>query len=169
MESIQRTIEQNKIESIKNQLIGNNLELLQALSNDVPVGNYIFRDYGICPFAASRCDDGGDLIAQFIYAPTPQGYLGVQNCIRCRHFITGPAFIGGLLAITNEILQSNDQSEICSKLQIQINQINQEIDNLEKEEYIANLKQLKFNGAENRAKLETELRNFESEYETAAN
>ncbi|MEK5782146.1 integrase, partial [Acinetobacter baumannii] len=35
-ESIQRTIEQNKIESIKNQLIGNNLEVLQALSNDVP-------------------------------------------------------------------------------------------------------------------------------------
>lgn len=169
-ESIQRTIEQNKIESIKNQLIGNNLELLQALSNDVPVGNYIFRDYGICPFAASRCDDGGDLIkSSSFYTPTPQGYLGVQNCIRCRHFITGPAFIGGLLAITNEILlQSNDQSEICSKLQIKINQINQEIDNLEKEEYIANLKQLKFNGAENRAKLETELRNFESEYETAA-
>lgn len=93
----------------------------------------------------------------------------MQNCIRCRHFITGPAFIGGLLAITNEILlQSNDQSEICSKLQIQINQINQKIDNLEKEEYIANLKQQKFNGAANRAKLETELRNFESEYETAA-
>ena len=110
-------------------MIGNNLELLQALSNDVPVGNYIFRDYGICPFAASRCDDGGDLIkSSSFYTPTPQGYLGVQNCIRCRHFITGPAFIGGLLAITNEILlQSNDQSEICSKLQIQINQINQKL------------------------------------------
>ncbi|WP_039890034.1 gamma-mobile-trio integrase GmtZ [Acinetobacter johnsonii] len=170
VESIQRTIEQNKIESVKNQLVGNNLELLQALSNEVPAGNFIFRDYGICPFAASRCEDGGELIkSSSFYTPTPQGYLGTQNCIRCRHFITGPAFIGGLLAITNEILlQSNDQSEICSKLQLKINQINQDIENIEKEEYIANLKKEKFEGTANRSRLETELRNFESEYETAA-
>ena len=170
VESIQRIIEQNKIENVKNQLIGNNSELLQALSNEVPAGNYVFRDYGICPFAASRCEDGGEIIkSSSFFSPTPQGYLGIQNCIRCRHFITGPAFIGGLLAITNEILlQSNDQSETCSKLQNIINQLNHDIDNLEKEEYIANLKQQKFEGTLKRAKLETELRNFESEYETAA-
>ena len=47
----------------------------------------------------------------------------------------------GLLAITNEILlQSNEQSDICSKLQLNINQINQDLDSLEKEEYIANIK-----------------------------
>lgn len=170
VESIQRIIEQNKIENVKNQLIGNNAELLQALSNEVPAGNYVFRDYGICPFAASRCEDGGEIIkSSSFFSPTPQGYLGIQNCIRCRHFITGPAFIGGLLAITNEILlQSNDQSETCSKLQNIINQLNHDIDNLEKEEYVANLKQQKFEGTLKRAKLETELRNFESEYETAA-
>lgn len=170
VESIQKIIEQNKIENIKNQLIGNNTELLQALSNEVPAGNYVFRDYGICPFAASRCEDGGEIIkSSSFFSPTPQGYLGIQNCIRCRHFITGPAFIGGLLAITNEILlQSNDQSEICSKLQNIIIQLNDDLDNLEKEEYIANLKQQKFEGSLQRAKLETELRNYESEYETAA-
>nr|WP_279052082.1 VPA1269 family protein [Acinetobacter tandoii] len=170
VESIQKTIEQNKIENVKNQLIGSNTELLQALSNEVPAGNYIFRDYGICPFAASRCEDGGESIkSSSFFSPTPQGYLGIQNCIRCRHFITGPAFIGGLLAITNEILlQSNDQSEICTKLQSIINQLNDDLDNLEKEEYIANLKQQKFEGSLKRAKLETELRNYESEYETAA-
>lgn len=170
VESIQRTIEQNKIDNVKNQLIGNNSELLQALSNEVPAGNYVFRDYGICPFAASRCEDGGEAIkSSSFYTPTPQGYLGIQNCIRCRHFITGPAFIGGLLAITNEILlQSNDQSDICSKLQSKIYQLNLDIDNLEKEEYIANLKQQKFEGALRRSQLETDLRNFESEYETAA-
>lgn len=170
VESIQRTIEQNKIENVKNQLVGNNSDLLQALSNEVPAGNYVFRDYGICPYAASRCEDGGELIkSSSFFSPTPQGYLGIQNCIRCRHFITGPAFIGGLLAITNEIsLQSNDQSAICSKLQNIINQLIYEIDNLDKEQYVANLKQQKFEGALKRAKLETELRNFESEYETAA-
>ncbi|MDH1705894.1 gamma-mobile-trio integrase GmtZ [Acinetobacter johnsonii] len=169
-ESIQKIIEQNKIENVKNQLIGNNIELLQALSNEVPAGNYVFRDYGICPFAASRCEDGGETIkSSSFFSPTPQGYLGIQNCIRCRHFITGPAFIGGLLAITNEILlQSNDQSETCSKLQNIINQLNDDLDNLDKEEYLTNLKQQKFEGSLKRAKLETELRNYESEYETAA-
>ncbi|WP_180023281.1 VPA1269 family protein [Acinetobacter sp. YH1901134] len=169
-ESIQRIIEQNKIESVKNQLIGNNSELLQSLSNEVPAGNYIFRDYGICPFAATRCDDGGEIIkSSSFYTPTPQGYLGIQNCFRCRHFITGPAFIGGLLAVTNEILlQCNDQAKICSKLQFEIDQINQEIYSLEKEEYIANVKKKNFDGSSKRSKLETVLRNFESEYETAA-
>jgi hypothetical protein len=62
--------------------------------------------------------------------------------LRCRHFITGPAFIGGLLAITNEILlQSNDQSEICSKLQLKSIRLIKILINIEKEEYIANLKQ----------------------------
>ncbi len=170
VESIQKTIEQNKIENIKNHLIGNNAELLQALSNEVPAGNYVFRDYGICPFAASRCDDGGEIIkSSSFYTPTPQGYLGIQNCIRCRHFITGPAFIGGLLAITNEILlQSNDQSDICSKLQLKVNQLTQDIENLEREEYIANFKQQKFEGTLKRFQIETELRNYEAEYETAA-
>lgn len=46
--------------------------------------------------------------------------------------------------------------------------INEGIDQLEKEEYSANLKQQKFEGAAERSKLETDLRNFESEYETAA-
>jgi hypothetical protein len=53
-------------------------------------------------------------------------------------------------------------------LQNTVNQLIYEIDNLEKEEYVANLKQLKFEGALKRVNLETELRNFESEYETAA-
>lgn len=169
-EAIQHTIEQNKIEDIKNQLVGSNSELLQALNNDIPAGNYIFRDYGICPFAASRCQDGGELIqSSSFYTPTPQGYLGIQNCIRCRHFITGPAFLGGLLAIANEILlQANTQSDACSKLQKKITILNHEINKLEQEEYIANLKQQEFLGKTQRPKLETELRNFESEYELTA-
>ncbi|MDW5470005.1 hypothetical protein R7J45_20455, partial [Acinetobacter baumannii] len=42
------------------------------------------------------------------------------------------------------------------------------IENIEKKEYIANLKKEKFEGAASRSRLETKLRNFESEYETAA-
>lgn len=168
--AVQTAIEQNKIEDLKNQLVGSNDELLRSLTNDVPAGNYVFRDYGICPYAASRCDDGGAQIQTSSFnAPTPNGYLGAQNCLRCRHFITGPAFLGGLLAITNEILlESNSQSETCSKLQVSINRITEELNKLDEEEYIVDVMQQEFTKNKERILAETELRNVESEYETAA-
>lgn len=168
--AVQTVIEQNKIEDLKNQLVGSNDELLRSLTNDVPAGNYVFRDYGICPYAASRCEDGGMQIQTSSFnAPTPNGYLGAQNCLRCRHFITGPAFLGGLLGITNEILlESNTQSEICSKLQLSIDKITDELNKLDEEEYMADVMQQEFTKKKERLLNETELRNIESEYETAA-
>ncbi len=168
-ESTQAAIEQNNIESIRNQLVGSNKDLLQSLTNDVPAGNYVFRDYGICPFAASRCDDGGEEIgATKVHSPTPSGYLGVQNCLRCRHFITGPVFLGGLLSITNEILlEANDQSEVCSQLQEKVTEINEKVNELDRLEYLANLKQKPFDASQ-RSSFEFKLRKLESEYESAA-
>ncbi|MEO9656304.1 gamma-mobile-trio integrase GmtZ [Marinomonas sp.] len=165
----QKLIEQNKIESVKNTLVSNNQELISSLTNSVPAGNYIFRDYGICPFAASRCTDGGEPIGSTqVYAPTPSGYLGSQNCLRCRHFITGPAFIGGLLSITNEILlESNCQSEICHKKQLEIDAVEKHLHRLDEEEFMANARGNSYDYTE-RNRLENELRLQESEYESSA-
>jgi len=165
----QKIIEQNKIEEIKNRLIANNKDLLKSLTNDIPAGNYVFRDYGICPFAASKCDDGGEIIGSTqVYAPTPSGYLGTQNCLRCRHFITGPAFLGGILSVTNEILlQSNTQSSKCSSFQTEIESIHIKLNELEKEEYLANLKKEKYDTSQ-REELEIQERRLESDYESAA-
>lgn len=169
VEATQSLIEQNKLESVKNQLVAKNEDLLKSLSNEVPAGNFIFRDYGICPFAASRCDDGGEFIGGTqINAPTPSGYLGMQNCLRCRHFITGPAFLGGLLSIANEILlQANEQAEVCFELQEKIDQIAETLETLERNEYIATLKRLSFDSSQ-REQLEIRQRKLESEYESAA-
>lgn len=168
-QATQRQIEQNKLESVKNQLIAKNEDMLSSLTNEVPAGNFIFRDYGICPFAASRCDDGGELIgATQLNAPTPSGYLGIQNCLRCRHFITGPAFLGGLLSLTNEILlQSNEQAEVCCKLQDKIDLTTESIEDLERQEYVANLKKQSFDTSL-RDRLEFGQRKLESEYESTA-
>lgn len=169
-ESIQRIIEQNKIEEVKNKLIGSNEEILNSLTNEVPAGNYIFRDYGICPYAASRCDDGGPQVqSRQFNLPVQQGYLGIQNCLQCRHFITGPSFLGGLLAITNEILlQSNEQSEICHRLQRKIALLEDETHQLDRKEYISRLTNKNFDCNKERSKLEVTLRNYESEYEVSA-
>lgn len=165
----QRTIEQNKIEDVKNHLVASNNDLLIALNNGIPAGNYVFKDYGICPFAASRCEDGGEIIgATQVYAPTPAGYLGSQNCLRCRHFITGPAYLGGLLSVTNEILlQSNMQSDKCNSLQVKTQTASQKLNQLEKEAYIANIKNIKFDDSK-RKELEIDERKLESDYESAA-
>lgn len=168
-EATQAAIEQNNIESVKNNLVGANQDLLQSLTNDVPAGNYVFRDYGICPFAATRCNDGGEEIgATQVHSPTPSGYLGFQNCIRCRHFITGPVYLGGLLSITNEILlEANNQSEICRQLQEKIAVINHKLEDLDRQEYMATLKQKAFDSS-HRSPLEFKVRKLESEYESAA-
>lgn len=168
-EATQAAIEQNNIESVKNNLVGANQDLLQSLTNDVPAGNYVFRDYGICPFAATRCNDGGEEIgATQVHSPTPSGYLGFQNCIRCRHFITGPVYLGGLLSITNEILlEANNQSEICRQLQEKIAVINHNLEDLDRQEYMATLKQKTFDSSQ-RSPLEFKVRKLESEYESAA-
>ncbi|WP_417509600.1 VPA1269 family protein [Methylophaga sp.] len=168
-EATQAAIEQNNIESVKNNLVGANQDLLQSLTNDVPAGNYVFRDYGICPFAATRCNDGGEEIgATQVHSPTPSGYLGFQNCIRCRHFITGPVYLGGLLSITNEILlESNNQSEICRQLQEKIAVINHKLEDIDRQEYMATLKQKTFDSSQ-RSPLEFKVRKLESEYESAA-
>lgn len=169
VEAIQKTIEQQKIEDIKNQLVGTNQELLSVLDNSVPAGNFVFRDYGICPYAATKCNEGGEIITNYLNAPVSPGYLGTQNCLRCRHFVTGPAFLGGLIAIANEILlQSNEQSDVCRKLQQKTNKIQEKIQYFERQEYIANAKGVEFLHSKERHRLEIDLRNIESQYETVA-
>ncbi|MDO9233576.1 MAG: VPA1269 family protein [Methylotenera sp.] len=165
----QKIIEQNRIEEVKNNLVAANSDLLNALSNNIPAGNFVFRDFGICPYAASRCEDGGDFIgATQVRTPVSSGYLGAQNCIRCRHFVTGPAYLGGLLSITNEILlQANIQTEKCNELQQKIKTISDRLNALDREEYLANIRGEKFNPQE-RGALESSERTLESDYENAA-
>ncbi len=165
----QNIIEQNRIEEVKNNLVAANPDLLNALTNNIPAGNFVFRDFGICPYAASRCDDGGELIgATQVRTPVPAGYLGTQNCIRCRHFVTGPAYLGGLLSITNEILlQANIQTEKCNELQKKIDVISSRLIELDREEYLANIRGEKVSHNERHA-LESNERTLESDYENAA-
>lgn len=133
----QRMIEQGRIDEIKNELIATSEDALNLISNHTPVGNYLFRDYGICPYGGTRCSDGGDIIQNSkIRSSVSIGYLGSQNCIACRHFITGPAFSGGLLSLGNEIsFASHLQYEQCSDLTLQAKRLNQKINELDDEAY----------------------------------
>lgn len=165
----QRMIEQGRIDEIKNELIATSSDALNLISNDTPVGTYLFRDYGICPYGGQRCEDGGEIIqSSQVRSATPVGYLGSQNCIACRHFITGPAFIGGLLSLGNEIsLASHLQYEQYDDLEQNLKQLNEEINESDDAAYDAELRGKNQNlGVRNN--LELQKRKTLSEIEAAA-
>lgn len=74
------------------------LDAIEALAKSSP-STWIVRDHGICPVACARCHEGGPLVvdtkAYKKHASVPGG---ASNCVRCRFFITGPAFLLGLQA-----------------------------------------------------------------------
>jgi hypothetical protein len=162
-------IEQNRIDEIRHELISNNEQALELYKGFAYPGSVLFRDYGFCPFAGSRCDDGGPFIGmKKVRQPVPSGYLGCQNCLRCRHFVTGPVFIGGLLALANEIsLQSSIQFDQVSKLEDTILDNERQIDLLDEQEYFSSKIGEHFDLGE-RNGLEMRNRKLRSEAESAS-
>lgn len=79
---------------------------LQAVLNaQQSIASFIKDDKGICPKACLGCDTGyietNDDTGKKNIQPVP-GYPE-QNCVRCRWFITGPAFLPGLVHHFNVI------------------------------------------------------------------
>ncbi|MCB8747006.1 integrase family protein [Rhodoferax sp. U2-2l] len=65
----------------------------------------VFEDKGICPVGGSMCDVGGAQIGSDShnhFGPV-LGYPHERNCVRCRFFLSGPAFLPGLQAHFNAV------------------------------------------------------------------
>ncbi|WP_230715362.1 VPA1269 family protein [Marinobacter shengliensis] len=109
LDRYQDLIIQKKIDEARPELIATDRTTLdQCLNSDWPAAAFQLMSIGICPVGGAKCDEGGEPLverkAEAFYAPVPSGYLGTRNCPRCRFFITGPAFLGGLSAIANEVI-----------------------------------------------------------------
>lgn len=67
---------------------------------------FVVEDKGICPVGGGMCDVGGSPIgdkqSDIVFGPVP-GYPNERNCVRCRFFITGPAFLPGMVAHFNAL------------------------------------------------------------------
>lgn len=76
-----------------------------AISQRSEIG-FAFDDKGLCPVGCAMCDVGGEKLNEAKdrqdYAPVP-GYPHERNCIRCRFFLTGPAWLHALNAKFNHI------------------------------------------------------------------
>jgi hypothetical protein len=73
--------------------------------------NWVDRGIGICPFGGTRCHDGGKCLRKSTrpngvdassYAPVDGG---PGNCVACRHFITGPAWLIALQILGTKTLR----------------------------------------------------------------
>lgn len=66
--------------------------------------SWVMRDHGICPVGCTRCQEGGEAIVDTkAYQKWGAVPGGASNCVCCRFFITGPAFLLGLQAYFDHI------------------------------------------------------------------
>lgn len=160
-------VEQGRVNKIRSQLITNNDEAIKRFVGEIAAGSALFRDYGMCPFAANRCSDGyAEENGKYIYVPA--GYLGSENCIRCRHFITGPVFLGGLLSLANEIsLAATMQFDHLHDMEQTTEELRASIELSDAEQYDCEKKGLKFDEAARNA-LEIEVIALLGQIETAS-
>ena len=107
------------------------------LSEDAPsayvsqpsAASTIFEDKGICPVAGQFCDVGGPPATatkvKTRFLPVP-GYPK-RNCVRCRFFLTGPAFLPGLVAHFNKLSYDvNNASERYARLDAIVRELENE-------------------------------------------
>jgi hypothetical protein len=81
-------------------------DAVQAAIQNKSAAAFVFDDKGICPNSATLCDVGGESLRPASnssdYAPVP-GFPQERNCVCCRFFLTGPAFLPGLIAHFNSV------------------------------------------------------------------
>ncbi|WP_374496816.1 integrase family protein [Vogesella indigofera] len=76
---------------------------------------FVFDDKGICPNGATLCDVGGerrlDRLHEQVYGPV-SGFPQERNCACCRFFLTGPAFLPGLIAHFNIVSEKTHRQSV---------------------------------------------------------
>tara|TARA_R110001592_G_scaffold341474_1_gene630557 strand:+ start:29191 stop:33345 length:4155 start_codon:yes stop_codon:yes gene_type:complete len=133
IDRMQDLILQKRLDEAKPELIATDRSILDGLGSDWPSAAYQVTSLGICPMGGAGCNEGGELLVErtteITYAPVAAGYLGARNCPRCRFFITGPAFFGGLAAIANEVILE------MKVLRVEYHELEQQMQDLEDERY----------------------------------
>ncbi len=102
-ENYLRFLQNAEIASAKSVIAFNDQVSIEILEKKNTV-SWSIGDLGICPAGGSMCQQGGEKLStdesRNDFLPTPGG---AKNCVRCRFFVTGPAFLGGLVAHFNDI------------------------------------------------------------------
>lgn len=98
----------------RKNVVSLNDEAVRAAVEQEPTHKLMYSDVtiGVCPFAGTRCSDGGEAIPGTMNGRGQQQYNAVEggdkNCIMCRHFVTGPAFMTQLWLFGTALLDKFD-------------------------------------------------------------
>lgn len=131
-ESFDRFIRDAKYSELESNVAVNDTIAYQAALNAQTSGAaLIINDKGMCPKSCFGCNSGGVYINEdaetISYGPV-EGYPE-RNCVRCRWFLTGPAFLPGLTHHFNVL--SYNISETAKRL----NKYQDKIEILENRKY----------------------------------
>lgn len=105
-EAFDRFIRDAKYEQLETSVAANDPIAYQAVINAQKSGaSILISDKGICPKGCFGCDSGGTYVNddtdKITYGVVPG--FPEQNCVRCRWFVTSPAFLPGLVHHFNTI------------------------------------------------------------------
>ncbi|PGL88069.1 hypothetical protein CN931_00520 [Bacillus sp. AFS054943] len=105
-EAFDRFIRDAKYEQLETSVAANDPIAYQAVITAQKSGaSLIISDKGICPKGCFGCDSGGTYVNddtdKITYGVVPG--FPEQNCVRCRWFVTSPAFLPGLVHHFNTI------------------------------------------------------------------
>lgn len=94
------------MEQVSQRFASVSIDAVRAAIGQRSAAAFVFEDKGICPVGGSMCDVGGEPMtdqANSRYFAAVPGYPQQRNCVRCRFFLTGPAFLPGLQAHFNAV------------------------------------------------------------------
>lgn len=108
------------MEQVSQRFASVSIDAVRAAIRQKSAAAFVFEDKGICAVAGSMCDVGGEPLTDQAnnkyFAPVP-GYPQQRNCVRCRFFLTGPAFLPGLQAHFNVVsYEAHERSERHNEL-----------------------------------------------------
>lgn len=131
-QAVDRFIRDAKYEQLETSVAANDPIAYQAVINAQKSGaSIIISDKGICPKGCFGCDSGGTYVnddtEKITYGVVPG--FPEQNCVRCRWFVTSPAFLPGLVHHFNTI--GYNMSETGKR----VNKHQRDIELLENEKY----------------------------------
>ena len=122
--SHRRFLRDATMEQVSQRFASVSVDALRAAIGRKSTATFVFEDKGICPVGGSMCDVGGECVNgrqdAAIYDPVP-GYPQERNCVRCRFFLSGPAWLPGLQAHFNTVsYEAHERSERHNDLQEEV-------------------------------------------------
>ncbi|MFQ1641517.1 integrase family protein [Aeromonas veronii] len=112
------------MEQISQRFASISSDAVYAAVGHKSAATFVFEDKGICSASGTLCAVGGECVNENqrypVYAPVP-GYPEQRNCVRCRFFLSGPAFLPGLQAHFNSLsYEAHERAERHNELQAAI-------------------------------------------------